>query len=122
MRWRVLLVALSLLAACMPMGSTDWHLTSRVPSGLPPSFARADSTAPTPAGACAVHLRDARDTTRLTLEQSTAGVGTYAVWPPNAYGVGENERLMLDCSTGRVLGIATRERGGIIIGPSSRPR
>lgn len=57
-----------------------------------------------PGPGCRSPLVDPRDGTRLRLGSSASGVGNYEV-PSGRYGVNANERLRIDCNTGRSLGI-----------------
>jgi hypothetical protein len=57
-----------------------------------------------PGSGCRSPLVDPRDGTRLRLRSSVSGVGDYEV-PVGRYGVNTNERLRVDCNTGRSLGI-----------------
>jgi hypothetical protein len=57
-----------------------------------------------PGSGCRSPLVDPRDGTRLRLRSSISGVGEYEV-PVGRYGVNANERLRVDCNTGRALGV-----------------
>ncbi len=59
-----------------------------------------------PGAGCGSPLVDPRDGTRLRLGSSISGVGEYEV-PVGRYGVYANERLRVDCNTGRSLGIVS---------------
>lgn len=60
---------------------------------------------------CRSQVVDPRDGTRLRMVRVGGdGLGDYDA-PEGRYGVGPKEVLRLDCNTGRVLGIARRQRG-----------
>jgi len=55
-------------------------------------------------GPCRNPMIDPRDGTRITLQQSTEGRGFYRV-PAGRYGVKPGELLVVECGTGRVIGV-----------------
>lgn len=69
---------------------------------------RAGSAEPSEDTTCWSPMVDPRDGTRLRLVRSSAGEGDYEVAEPR-YGVGPGEALRLDCRTGRVIGIVSRD-------------
>jgi hypothetical protein len=58
-------------------------------------------------GACRNPMIDPRDGTRIVLERSSEGRGYYKV-PTGRYGVRSGELLLVECGTGRVIGIVKR--------------
>ncbi len=64
--------------------------------------------APQPDPACHSPMTDPRDGTRLRLARSAGGRGDYET-PEDRYGVGPEELLRLDCTTGAVVGIVPRK-------------
>ncbi len=58
-------------------------------------------------GSCKSPLLDPRDQTRIILVRSAEGRGYYRV-PPGRYGVGSGELLLVECGTGRVMGIVKK--------------
>ena len=58
-------------------------------------------------GQCRNPMIDPRDGTRITLERSTEGRGFYKV-PTGRYGVRPGELLLIECGTGRVIGVVKR--------------
>jgi len=55
-------------------------------------------------GPCHNPMIDPRDATRIVLVRSSEGRGYYRV-PAGRYGVHPGELLMLECGTGRVIGV-----------------
>ncbi len=114
----LLLGGLALSACSVGARNSDWSLTGRAPREAPQRFQRDTAAASTPRGTdpaalpaqgCWVRLVDPRDGTRLTLVQSSAALGDYTVEPAGRYGVGPDERLRVDCTTGRAVGIVPRD-------------
>jgi len=58
-------------------------------------------------GPCRNPMIDPRDGTRIVLERSSEGRGYYRV-PAGRYGVRRGELLLIECGTGRVIGIVKR--------------
>ena len=58
-------------------------------------------------GRCRSPMIDPRDGTRILLERSSEGRGYYRV-PKARYGVRSGELLLIECETGRVIGIVKR--------------
>ena len=58
-------------------------------------------------GQCRNPMIDPRDGTRIVLERSAEGRGYYRV-PPGRYGVRPGEVLLIECETGRVIGVVKR--------------
>ncbi len=58
-------------------------------------------------GQCRNPMIDPRDGTRIVLAQSSEGRGFYRV-PTGRYGVRPGELLVVECGTGRVIGIVKR--------------
>jgi hypothetical protein len=58
-------------------------------------------------GSCKNPLIDPRDQTRIILVRSAEGRGYYRV-PQGRYGVGSRELLLVECGTGRAMGIVNR--------------
>lgn len=111
---RALLASLStaLMLGCA-MGSASTYPASapaRPATDAPPRFVAAvplaGATAPdtVPGPGCHSPMFDPRDGTRIELMVSAGGVADYEV-PVGRYGVSRDERLRLDCRTGRVIGI-----------------
>ena len=55
-------------------------------------------------GSCRNPMIDPRDATRIVLVRSSEGRGYYRV-PAGRYGVHPGELLLLECGTGRVIGV-----------------
>ena len=60
-----------------------------------------------PRPGCATPMVDPRDRTQIRLIRSVAPRGDYTV-PEGRYGVGPEELLRLDCTTGAPLGVVRR--------------
>jgi hypothetical protein len=58
-------------------------------------------------GQCRNPMIDPRDGTRISLERSAEGRGFYKV-PTGRYGVRPGELLLIECGTGRVIGVVKR--------------
>ena len=58
-------------------------------------------------GSCKNPLIDPRDQTKIILVRSAEGRGFYRV-PQGRYGVGGGELLVVECGTGRAMGIVKR--------------
>ena len=58
-------------------------------------------------GQCRNPMIDPRDGTKITLERSAEGRGYYRV-PNGRYGVRPGELLLVECGTGRVMGVVRR--------------
>jgi hypothetical protein len=58
-------------------------------------------------GKCRNPMIDPRDGTRIALERSSEDRGYYRV-PVGRYGVRRGELLLIECGTGRVIGIVKR--------------
>lgn len=58
-------------------------------------------------GSCKNPLIDPRDQTRIILVRSAEGRGYYRV-PQGRYGVASGELLLVECGTGRAMGIVKR--------------
>lgn len=78
----------------------------RSASDLPPQFVTEDGVQPEES-ACRNPLIDPRDQTRLRLIRSISGGGGRGDYEVTGgkYGVGPNELLRINCSTGEALGI-----------------
>ena len=103
------LVALVILAAGCASERTVLPLPS---SDLPDhflvgTFDSEETMEPTPGSTCRSPLVDPRDGTRLTLFESSPGLGLYVV-PTGRYGVPADHLVQVDCGTGRALGIVRR--------------
>lgn len=105
----ILLAVLLLVATgCAATGTSGSASMSadRSATDAPRKFAVASSTSVTgmsddlPAEGCANPLIDPRDGTELRLMRSIMGKGDYEV-PNGKYGVGSNELLRVDCSSGQ---------------------
>jgi len=77
-----------------------------VPSHFLVLTPRGTAVEPVP-GSCKNPLIDPRDQTRIILVRSTEGRGYYRV-PQGRYGVGSRELLLIECGTGRAMGIVKR--------------
>ena len=112
---RSALVTAALLAVLLVAGCSSTH-----PSGgkelmrdaidVPTHFLvltpRGTAVEPVP-GSCKNPLIDPRDQTKIVLVRSSEDRGYYRV-PPGRYGVGGGELLLVECGTGRVMGIVKR--------------
>ncbi|MGE0636685.1 MAG: hypothetical protein AB7P01_09605 [Bacteroidia bacterium] len=93
-----------LLSACGVTKQAGSHNTiirqaENVPEAFfPPEGIVLDETS------CKSPLTDKRDGTKITMASSANSEGTYRV-PEGKYGVKKGELLLLDCKTGKVLGI-----------------
>ena len=58
-------------------------------------------------GQCRNPMIDPRDGTKIVLERSAEGRGYYRV-PNGRYGVRPGELLLVECGTGRVMGVVKR--------------
>lgn len=58
-------------------------------------------------GACRSPMIDPRDGTKIVLTRSAEGRGYYRV-PEGRYGVRPGELLLIECGTGRVMGVVKR--------------
>lgn len=85
-------------AMISPAIDTPTHFLVQGPGG------KTEEPAP---GACRNPMIDPRDGTRITLERSSEGRGYYKV-PNGRYGVRSGELLLIECGTGRVIGIVKR--------------
>jgi len=99
-------VTVLLVGACAST-SGSWETREPRPADdTPTAFVTEDGT--TPVEACRSPLIDPRDQTRLRLIRSApmggSHRGDYEV-TGGRYGVGENELLRIDCTTGEPLGI-----------------
>jgi hypothetical protein len=101
-----LATALLLLAGCATTQAPA--PVERVPNDAPRQFAVASATTVSglsddlPADRCPPSLIDPRDGTELRLVRSAMGKGDYAV-PDGTYGIGPEELLRIDCSSGRAV-------------------
>lgn len=75
----------------------------RPASDIPGQFTLQNGTVNSNA-VCQSPLVDPRDKTVIQLTHADRGEGNYSV-PPGKYGVGADEFLRVDCTTGRALGI-----------------
>ena len=107
----LLFAALALLAGC----ASSHHAGSGNPAiqpaiGVPTHFlvlgrgAKTEEPAP---GQCRNPMVDPRDGTRIVLVRSSEGRGDYRV-PAGRYGVRPGEVLLIECGTGRVIGVVKR--------------
>jgi len=110
----ILLAVLLLVATgCATTGPSGTTSAERSANDTPRQFAVASSTSVTgmsddlPSEGCANPLIDPRDGTELRLKRSIMGKGDYDV-PDGKYGVGPNELLRVDCSSGQPLKIVKR--------------
>jgi hypothetical protein len=102
----ILAAAAVSLAACASSTSSWASREPRPAEDVPQFFATEDGS---PAvDSCRNPLVDPRDQTQIRLVRSVGGGGghrgDYEV-PDGRYGVGENELLRIECSTGEPLGI-----------------
>jgi len=110
--------ALAGIAVALVIGACS-HTTASFPAdsearpaiGAPETFlSEAPARAPHEGepGTCRSPLVDPGDGTRLVLVRSLRGTrGDYEV-PPGRYGVGRDELLRVDCSSGAVIGVVPR--------------
>lgn len=95
-----------LLAGCAPTQAPT--SVERAPNDAPRQFAVASATTVSglsddlPADRCPPSLVDPRDGTQLRLVRSAMGKGDYTV-PDEKYGIGPEELLRIDCSSGRAV-------------------
>ncbi|BCS34246.1 hypothetical protein TBR22_A34750 [Luteitalea sp. TBR-22] len=79
----------------------------RPATGTPGTFVRDDGT-PNLSTACLSPMMDLQDKTTVQLVRSRNGQGDYRV-PAGKYGVGANELLRIDCTTGAPKGIVKEQ-------------
>ncbi len=103
-----LLAAAGLLLGCASShhiwsGNTAIQPAIDVPTHflVPGPGGKMDEPAP---GQCRNPMIDPRDGTRIVLQQSAEGRGFYRV-PTGRYGVRPGELLVIECGTGRVIGV-----------------
>lgn len=104
-----LAAALALAGCAHGTASLPADAAARPATDVPERFV---TSAPPPAEAaapaCRNPLLDPRDGTRIDLIRSTAGTrGDYET-PAGRYGVGPNELLRIDCTTGAAVGVVRR--------------
>lgn len=109
----VLATLLALVTGCAATNGTMSASADRAASDAPRQFVVASSTTVSgvtddlPSGTCANPLLDPRDRSELRLVRSAMGKGDYDV-PNGKYGVGPDELLRVDCSTGQAMKIVQR--------------
>ena len=111
MRATVLVLFEMASAAILGCSSTDHHHSAGQPiqpaMDVPTHFlvAGKDGKTEEPApGQCRNPMIDPRDGTRIILERSAEERGYYRV-PSGRYGVRPGEGLLIECGTGRVIGV-----------------
>jgi hypothetical protein len=112
MRVRVLAAAMILAASggCATVKETlktTPDTIERPATGAPATFVRGDGL-PNVNTACLTPMLDQRDNTTVELVRSRNGQGDYRV-PAGKYGVGGNELLRIDCTTGVPKGIVREQ-------------
>jgi hypothetical protein len=113
MRGRVLVGVLMLVVSG---GCSTWHKAiattpdriDRPATGAPGLFLRDDGSVIT-GNACLTPLMDPRDKSLVQLVRTIPVHGDYRV-AAGTYGVGANELLRIDCTTGRTIGIVRGSR------------
>lgn len=107
--------ATGLAVACLVLGCSSSHPTLRkepmrdaidVPTHFLVMASGGVTAEPVP-GQCRNPMVDPRDQTRIVLVRSSEGRGYYRV-PVGRYGVGSGELLLVECGTGRAMGIVKR--------------
>jgi len=105
---RALLAAIAILSGCATSHHA-WHGNPAMQPAIdvpthflvPGRGGKMEEPAP---GQCRNPMIDPRDGTRITLQQSSEGRGLYRV-PAGRYGVRPGELLVVECGTGRVIGV-----------------
>ena len=104
------LLAVLLVAGCSSTHPSGGKELMRDAIDVPTHFLvltpRGTAVEPVP-GSCKNPLIDPRDQTKIVLVRSSEDRGYYRV-PPGRYGVGGGELLLVECGTGRVMGIVKR--------------
>ena len=104
-----------LAALCLALGCSSTNPTVRkeamrdaidVPTHFLVMTSGGVAAEPVP-GQCKNTILDPRDQTRIVLVRSAEGRGYYRV-PVGRYGVGSGELLLVECGTGRAMGIVKR--------------
>jgi hypothetical protein len=98
-----------LSGGCASKNNHAWHGNAAIQPAMdvPTHFLITGSGGKTqePApGQCRNPMIDPRDGTRITLVRSAEGRGYYKV-PSGRYGVRSGELLLVECGTGRVIGV-----------------
>jgi hypothetical protein len=103
----VLGIALLLLSGCASTGEHHGGAVLQPAIDVPTHFVvpgKGGTTAEPSPGACASPMIDPRDGTRIVLVRASEGRGWYRV-PTGRYGVHPGELLLIECGTGRVMGV-----------------
>jgi hypothetical protein len=108
---------IAVVLGCVALSAFSWNCSTmelwRPPMATPDHFLAVEGDGggspvePVADGRCHSPLVDPSDGTRILMVRAENGYGDYVV-PDGRYGVGKDDILRIQCSTGRPVGIFTR--------------